>query len=319
MSSSEQQPADETKMQASEEPLETGEQEEQVAFQPLYEFPPAQPLLDENPQAAQLPQVVPEEELQDHEKIPPGQSGQPVQEPVPSHEAIQKGLVYPPPPSYYQNMLVPDERPPLPTQSGKRPQVAYASAQSSPQSHVGTPLYPPPGPPVASYPAGVPPYGYGQLGQPPVKKSRRWVWILVSVLGVILLATCGLCGWGAYSLFSSVYQQVSGSLTVVDDFYSNLQAENYSAAYSDLAPRGQIIGLTEVEFTSQARKLDSQYGPITSFVLGQPAFSTSSNSQPDLTRFTITVDIKRTHLSYTALLTVNKINGTWKIIEYDRL
>ena len=265
MSSSEQQPVDESKMQANEEPLASGE-----------------------------------------------------------HEAIQKGLVYPPPPSYYQNMLASTlaERPPLPSQLDDRPSGASASAQPPHQNRVqGTSPYSPPGPRVALYPpgAGIPPYNYGQPGQPPVKKSYRWVWILVSVLGVILLTACGLCGWGAYTLFSSAYQQVSGSLNVVDDFYSNLQAENYSAAYSDLTPRGQIIGLTQAQFTSQASKLDGQYGPITSFVLGQPAFSTTSSSQPDLSRFTITVDIKRTHLNYTALLTANKINGKWKIIEYDRL
>ena len=103
------------------------------------------------------------------------------------------------------------------------------------------------------------------------------------------------------------------------DFYSNLQAENYSAAYSDLAPQGQIIGLTQNQFTVQASKLDKQYGPIASFVPGQPSFSTDASTGPNLSRFTITVDIKRTHLSYTALLTVNKIGGTWKITQYDRI
>jgi len=138
-------------------------------------------------------------------------------------------------------------------------------------------------------------------------------------LGVIILASCGLCGWGAYTFVNSTYQQVSGALNVVDDFYSNLQAENYSAAYSDLAPQGQIIGLTQSQFTAQASKLDHQYGPVTSFVPGQPSFSTDAGTGSNLSRFTITVDIKRTHLSYTALLTVNKIGGTWKITQYDRI
>ena len=324
MSFSEQQPAGESKMGANEEPLELEEQGESEAFQPLYEFPPAsaQSLSDANPQAAPLTQVPPEEELQEKLQVQQGQSGQQEQQrqqSIPSYEAIQQGMVYPPPPSYYQNMPTPSERPPLPAQ----PENRQSSAPPLYQHHIqGTmPPYPPAG--TVPYPPGVPPYGYGQPGQfgqqPPVKKSYRWVWILVSVLGVILLAACGLCGWGAYSLFNSTYQQVSGSLSVVDDFYSNLQAEDYSAAYSDLAPRGQILGLTQVQFTSQASKLDRQYGPIASFVLGQPSFSTNSNSQPDLSRFTITVDIKRTHLSYTALLTVNEIHGTWKITEYDRL
>jgi len=145
------------------------------------------------------------------------------------------------------------------------------------------------------------------------------VWILVSVLGVLLLAGCGICGWGAYSIFNSTYRQVSGAVNVVDDFYSNLQAENYNAAYSDLAPQGQIIGLTETQFTGQASQLDSHDGPVTSFVLGQPTYSTNAGTGPDLSRFTITVAVKRTHLSYTALLTVQQIGGTWKITEYDRL
>ena len=243
---------------------------------------------------------------------------------VPSHEAIQKGLIYPPPPSYYQNMPVPpiaSERPSLPPRQENRPPIAYAPSPSDqPYQNLAQRTMPPSQVP---YPPGVSPYPSGQPGPfgqpPPAKKSYRWVWILVSVLGVILLAACGLCGWGVYSLFSSTYQQVSGSLNVVNDFYSNLQAENYSAAYSDLAPRGQIISLTQAQFTAQARKLDGQYGPVASFVLAQPSYTIDSNSGTNLTSFTITVNVKRTHLNYSALLTVNKINGSWKITEYDHL
>jgi len=306
MPSSDQQPGDEIRLSATGEPVEPGELVEPEAFQPLYEFPPDS--LHARPEAAPLTQVLPEKAAQ----------------PTLSTEAIQQGLVYPPPPSYYQNLPIQAERPSLPQPPRGGPSIpnglAYMPSQSPPlqqPSQQGGTQYPPSG--LPAYPAGMPVYGQPYKPQPPVKKSHRWLWILLSVLGVIILASCGLCGWGAYTFVNSTYQQVSGALNVVDDFYSNLQAENYSAAYSDLAPQGQIIGLTQSQFTAQASKLDQQYGPVASFVLGQPSFSTDASTGPNLSRFTITVDIKRTHLSYTALLTVNKIGGTWKITQYDRI
>lgn len=313
MPSSNQQPGDESRLSATGEPVEPEELVEPEAFQPLYEFPPDAP--DARPEATPLTHVLPEEAVQ----------------PKLSAEAIQQGLVYPPPPSYYQNLPIQTERPFLPQAPRGGTSIpnglAYAPSQYPPvqqqPSQQGGTQYPPPGlpayPAYPAYPAGMPVYGQPYQQQPPVKKSRRWLWILLSVLGVIMLASCGLCGWGAYTFVSSTYQQVSGALNVVDDFYSNLQAENYSAAYSDLAPQGQIIGLTQSQFTVQASKLDQQYGPVTSFVLGQPSFSNDANTGPNLSRFTITVDIKRTRLSYTALVTVKKIGGTWKITQYDRI
>ena len=149
--------------------------------------------------------------------------------------------------------------------------------------------------------------------------SLAHFWILVTMISVFVLAGCGLCGWGFYNIFSSTFQQVTGALNVVDDFYTNLESQKYTAAYSDLAPQGQISGLTEATFISQASKLDEQDGPVVSFTPGQPTFRTDPNTGPDLSHFTITVNVKRTHSSYTVLLSLANIQGTWKITEYDRL
>ena len=142
---------------------------------------------------------------------------------------------------------------------------------------------------------------------------------MVTLISVFVLAGCGLCSWGFYSIFHSTFQQVTGALNVVDDFYTNLQSQSYVAAYSDLAPQGQISGLTEAAFVAQASGLDQQYGPVVSFVPGQPSFKTDPNTGPDLSHFTMVVDVKRTHSSYTALLSLANIHGSWKIVEYDRL
>ena len=263
MHSSDQQPADET--------------QEQREFQPLYEFPPGGPLLNEAPQPAPITRVLPE-------------AGQ--------GENIQQGFVYPPPPSYYQNMTIPPELPPPPRMVRQQAPAGLSYEPAGQIQQRGR--------------------GVQTSAVPPVKKSYKWVWIVVSVLSVVVLASCGLCGWAAYTLFATSFQQVSGSLDVVNDYYTDFQSQNYIAAYSDLAPQGQISGLTQKQFVAQASKLDAEYGPVVSFVPGQPALD--PNSGTDLSRFTITVNVKRTHLSsYAVLLTVSKIRGNWKITEYDRL
>jgi hypothetical protein len=218
------------------------------------------------------------------------------------NEPAPQGFVYPPPPSFYEKMDIPAQQAPI---------ASSASSDYKPVTvpqmpiHGGSPPYPvPPAPPF--------------MPQPPVKKSYKWVWIIVSLLSALLLVSCSLCGWGFYNLFSSTYQQVSGSIDVVNDFYTNLQAKNYHAAYSDLAPQGQISGLSESEFVSLATERDNNYGPVASFVQGQPNFGTSA-SGPDLAHCTITVDVKRTHQSYMTLLSLSKLGKNWKIVSYDQI
>src|ERR1051326_951140 len=278
MHSSDEHPADENMKQV------TDEMPEQQGFQPLYEFPPSGPLLNEGAQPAPISQVQPEA----------GQG--------------KEGFVYPPPPSYYQNMVMPPQRPVMqaPSQSRTEQQASPGDMRYRPQTQQGTMTYTPPGAPPS-------------VSHPQVKKSYKWAWIIATILGVAVLASCGLCGWGAYNLFSTTFHQISGSVNVVNDYYTDLQSQNYTAAYGDLAPQGQISGLTQAQFISQAMQRDTQYGPVLSFVPGQPSFSNNPTTGPNLSRFTITVDVKRTHLSYTVLLTMIKVRGVWKITEYDQI
>ena len=283
MQPSDQQPVEETEKQDA--------AEEQLAHQPLYEFPPDGPLANVTPQPSPITKVLPSEELE-YKAI--------------DEAAIQQGQIYPPPPSYYQNMSTPPVQPPA---SPAAPNMYAPPTQAyMPQGNAQT------------YQAYPPPATYPPMPHPPAKKSYRWVWILVAVVSVLVLAGCGLCGWASYNIFNSAYQQVSGSINVVNDFYTNLQSKNYTAAYTDLAPEGQISGLTQAAFTTQAQQLDEKYGPVVSFVLSQPTFRTDPNTGgPDLSHFTMTVAVKRTHSSYNVLLSLAKIHGTWKITEYDRL
>ena len=91
-------------------------------------------------------------------------------------------------------------------------------------------------------------------------------------------------------------QGVSGSLNVVNDYYGNLQARNYAAAFGDINTQYELSSLTETKFAQEASTRDSQYGPILSFTPGQPAYSSTPNGGFDFTRFTISVDVKRPNL-----------------------
>jgi type IV secretory pathway TrbF-like protein len=204
-----------------------------------------------------------------------------IKPPVQSEEAIRQGLVYPPPPWFYQNMQIPAAPPPLP------------------------PPYPVNGQPYISAPT-----------PPPAKKSYTWIWIVAAILSLALISACGLCGWAV----ASTARQVAGSIYVVDNYYTAIKAQNYDAAYNYLAPQDDINAMTLDKFTHQAQSLDEQYGVVTAYTLNQPGYTTNPDTGPDLSHFTMTVDITRAkQKSYTVLLTVRNFGGHWKITNFDRI
>lgn len=264
----------------------TGSEVEQ-AESPLYEFPADSPLL---PDAAKSPQVTRPDSGDDALKLP-------------SQEPGQQGLVYPPPPSFYQNMQVPLVRPPLPSRPAP-------SAPFTPR---------PPEPQGQFYPRGVqvPPYPPAQFPgpQPPAKRSSRWVWIIVSIFAAGVLVSGGLCAWAFYTLFNTTLQQASGSINVANDYLKQIQNQAYTNAYRDL----QISGLTQDDFIVQAQASEAQNGLILAFVVHQPTFVSNPGSGPDLSQWRLTVDVTRAKTSYPVLLTVKQIGGNWKITYYDRI
>jgi hypothetical protein len=270
---------------------EAGRNEEMGPSSPLYEFPAGTP----SP-------AIPPDTLQSAPQTHVLTGDEHVQQP--SEEDIRRGIVYPPPPSYYQNLQVPLDRSPLP-----RPLAANSPAQYPHQAFV-------PQPPV--YPAGfqgtqAPPFPPPQL--PPVRKSRRWVWIIVSIFAVVFLVSCGLCSWAFYSLFNTTFQQVSGATNVAQEYYKDIQNQDYAGAYKFL----QISNLTQADFTQKAQTNDTQNGLVQSFIAGQPTFTTNPTSGPNLSQWRITVDVTREKASYPVLLTVQQSGSTWKITYFDRI
>lgn len=208
--------------------------------------------------------------------------------------ADQQGLVYPPPPSYYQNMQIPADRPALPLQQGipgTQAQLSMMGVQAPPSA----------------------PAHYPEM-QMPIKKSYKWVWIIVSIFSVGFLVTCGLCGWEGYQLFDTVITQETGATDVVNAYFGDVQNQRYAHAYQHL----QINGLTLEDYTKQALASDIQNGSLLSFAAQQPTFDTNATSGPDLNKWSYTVNVTRAKTSYPVLVTVEKIGGSWKITYIDR-
>lgn len=257
---------------------------EQQETPPLYEFAHLNPQTDETPFQ---PEATPATDVQQPEESLSI-------DPRILEQAVREGRIYPPPPAYYENMSF----------QSSNEQAAF-SAITTNSAQPAPPSYPPPRP---AYP---PPYQTPRGGT--ARRSRTWVWIVVVVLSVGLVG-CGLLSWGAYTIFSTAYQSASGSIQVVEDFYSNLQSQDYQAAYHDL----DMPKLTLAQFTQQAQQADLQNGAIQSYELQQPSISISQNA-PDISHFSYTVQVTRPHASYSALIEVSQEGKSWKITNFDHL
>jgi hypothetical protein len=237
-------------------------------------------------------------------------------------EAIRRGLIYPPPPDFYEQLplpvALPNELKPASVYMDNVPRTTYTPQDQrlqEQQPRVGYPAYPQGQDYTGTQP---PPFVAGPL---PAKKSRKWTMITLSVLAALILISCGLCAWASAPLFGKIYAQtynveVNG-LQAVNDYYAALQNKQYAQAYGDISTQGSLKNLSQAAFIAQAQKQDSLYGPVLRYTPGQPEINNYSGEA--LTTFPITVDIARNKQSYKAHLQLTEINNQWKITSFDRL
>jgi hypothetical protein len=301
-------------------PQQPPEEEQRQASQPLYEFvtdDSSLPASQEGKEQDHATSTTPSEDEQ--RSNDPASNAQAaaidLYWPPPSAEAIRQGLVYPPPPSFYLNAE---------QEEGGQPAPLLAQTPGPPP---GTATLPPP----FALPAGYGGPGSEQLSPPfmpippaiatpPVRKSRKWMWIVISMLAGVLVLSCGLCTWAGYILIAPTIQDETTALSLVNNYYDAIQARNYTAAYSYLAPKGTINGLTREQFVQQAEARDTRYGPVQSYTPGQAGINGNpggnSPGSLNISHLTITVNVTRTQLKYPVALSLEKINGTWKIVDF---
>ncbi len=300
-------------------PQQPPEEEQRQASQPLYEFVtddsslPASPEGKEQDHATSATPSEDEQRSNDSASNAQAAATDPYW-PPPSAEAIRQGLIYPPPPSFYLNAEQEGGQPaPLPAQTpGPPPGTATLPPPFALTAGYGGPGTEQLAPPFMPIPPAI--------ATPPVRKSRKWMWIVISMLAGVLVLSCGLCTWAGYMLVAPTIQDETTALSLVNNYYDAIQARNYTAAYAYLAPKGTINGLTREQFVQQAEARDTRYGPVQSYTPGQAGINGNpggnSPGSLNISHLTITVNVTRTQLKYPVALSLEKINGTWKIVDF---
>jgi hypothetical protein len=235
---------------------------------------------------------------------------------TPATLEIQPGVPYPPPPSFYENMPEPEEERPLPLPS---PLTAQATLmQPSGGGYPGVPQSPyqfQPGMPPAANPFQPGPSPF-QARPPRKRASRKTLWIVFSIVGAVLLLTCGLCSWGAVSFLGPVVQGATAITNVVTDYYQDIEANEYAPAYADL----QVTGLTQSVFTQQAQQRDTLLGSVSSFeVTGATPDTSDSDTSTNFTEYSVTLTIHRPGSSYPVHLVLHSESTLWKITSFDAI
>lgn len=184
----------------------------------------------------------------------------------------------------------------------------YAGPQYNPQQQYGTPPYNQPQPPYAA-----PPFpGYAQAPQQP-KRSLRWLWITLSIVGGVLALSCiGCVVLGALG-YNILAPTVSASVTA-SSYYQAFENQDYTKAYSYLANNMQTTSgqpLTQSLFTRGAEAKDASAGQVTNF--SQTNISTNNGTA------SVTISVTRSGQPYLVHLQLQQNNGNWQITQFDTI
>jgi hypothetical protein len=178
--------------------------------------------------------------------------------------------------------------------------MSYDPNQPYGQPPYGQPQYPP-----TQY-AG--PGGYGPPPQQPQKKSLRWLWITLGIIGGIVVLGCVGCAITA-ALGVGFFAKVAGPTLTATEYYTAIKNQDYSQAYTywDTSSTTSLQGqeATQDAFTLFAQAVDTQKGPVTNFTV-QP-----NSNDPSL----VTVTVTRGSTTYDVQLQLRQVNGSWKIVK----
>ena len=130
-----------------------------------------------------------------------------------------------------------------------QPPVPYYAAPPGPPANGAPPNYPPPDYPPPNY--GQPPY-YGGPGQPPPKKSRKALWIVLGIVGgVLLLVTIGVV-----VLLNVVGGATNQARGIADDFTKLIIAGDVNSAYEKYLDPALMQQISREDFASGVQSLE---------------------------------------------------------------
>ncbi len=196
------------------------------------------------------------------------------------------------------------------------------------------PQQPPYGQPQPPYGQSPSPYGpsqppYGQppppYGQPPPsyagsippqqpKKRRRWPWIVLGIVIVLLLA----CGGGVFAVVQLIAH--NPATDVVNHYYTAIENQDYATAFGYLDPNMKLTTsqgpggqMTQDLFAQVGQEFDTQRGKISKYNIT----NTALNSSNGVNTGTFTVSLTRSGAPYDVHLQLQQEGNDWKIISFD--
>lgn len=220
----------------------------------------------------------------------------------------------------------------------------YSNPYEQGQQPYGQPPYgqsqPPYGQPSNDAPQ---PYGSTQYGTPPyaappgpgyappqeTKKSNRWIWITLGIIGGLLLLGCvgcavifGIIGRGVQQTVNTVTTSIDktataasgeGAQTTAQAYYAAIEVQDYPTAYSYLDSNLVTTNnqpLTSDLYTQAAKGRDTSLGQVTNYTISVDANDPNS----------ITVSVTRGQgQPYTVHLKFRQTSSGWKITSYDEI
>src|SRR5437660_1348777 len=189
--------------------------------------------------------------------------------------------------------------------------------QQPPTGHVPPPYGPEYVPPGQQPPYQPPPYVPSQLQPPyqqpqydmppmpnyaqpqPPKKSLRWLWITLGIIGGIIVLGCAGCGIFFYIAGRTVVDTAGPAFTT-GEYYQFVKQQNYAQAYALLDSNATVSmagkslpAPDEQSFATTAQAVDATAGPVSNFSV-QPNASDTSHLTVTVTRGGRTYDVHLT-------------------------
>ncbi|GLW72193.1 hypothetical protein Kpho02_44920 [Kitasatospora phosalacinea] len=157
---------------------------------------------------------------------------------------------------------------PVPPQGGAAPQPGYGYPQQQPQQPWGGGAVPPQQGYPAGAPAGYPAGGFPGYPAPP-RKSRKGLWITLSIVSAVILAGVGVIGYFAYDTVSKTgkyklsvpasFQGMDGSANADSAQEIADQIRKDTASNSE-APEGTAAAVYVADDRSRAVQAGGYYG-----------------------------------------------------------
>jgi Domain of unknown function (DUF4878) len=178
------------------------------------------------------------------------------------------------------------------------------------------------GQPQPPNPYGQPPTAYGQApyasppppqsGMPQRKKSRRWPWITLVVVFVLIAG-------GVTALVLAVTN--SPAKTAVQNYYNAVEAQNYATAYSyldiqTLTFNGQQQTASQGLYTQVAQAIDQANGRVTAYTITGVELNSSTSTGNTAT---ITANVTRGGKTQEVHVQLQPEGNDWKIVGIDHL